>query len=102
MCKIMERMVTNRSYNLEKREMLANCQRRFRKGRNTMDSVIKLENKVRKAQVNKEAVIAVFFYIEKAYDVMWREELLIKLHKMSEGGRMFNWMKDFLKEGRSK
>lgn len=78
LCKIMERMVTERlSYKLENREMLANYQSGFRKGRNTMDSVIRLENEIRKAQANKKSVIAVFFDIQKAYDMMWKEGLLI-------------------------
>lgn len=37
-----------------------------------------------------------FFDIEKAYDMMWNEGLLIKLHKMVVGGRIFKWIKDFL------
>lgn len=39
-----------------------------------------------------------FFDTEKAYDMMWKEGLLIKLHKMGVGGRVFNWIKDFLFE----
>lgn len=93
----MERMVTERlSYKIEKREMLANYQRGFRKGRNSMDSVIGLENEIRKAQANKRSVNAVFFDIQKAYDMMWKEGLLIKPHKMWVGGRVFNCVKDFL------
>lgn len=38
-----------------------------------------LEHEIRKAQCNKESVIAVFFDIEKACDVFWKEGLLIKL-----------------------
>ncbi len=43
------------------------------------------EDEVRKAQVNKETVAAVFFDVEKAYDMLWREGLLIKLHQMGLG-----------------
>ncbi len=96
-CKIMERMITERlSYTLEKSRKLANYQSGFRKGRSTMDSVIRLENEIRKAQANKESVITVFFDIEKAYDMMWKEGLLIKLHLMDVSGRVFNWIKNFL------
>lgn len=42
-----------------------------------MDAVVRLEDEIRKAQANKESVVAIFFDIEKAYDVMWREGLLI-------------------------
>jgi hypothetical protein len=65
-------------------------------GRGTMDPVLCLEAEVRKAQVNMEIVVAVFLDVEKAYDMMWKEGLLIKLAIMGVGGRMYNWIKDFL------
>lgn len=97
LCKIMERTITDRlTYELEKRGVLADCQSGYRKGRSTIDSVIRMETEIRKAQVNKETVVAVFFDIEKAYDMMWKDGVLIKLNKMGIGGRVFNWIKDFL------
>uniref|UniRef100_A0A8C6S2Z8 Reverse transcriptase domain-containing protein n=1 Tax=Neogobius melanostomus TaxID=47308 RepID=A0A8C6S2Z8_9GOBI len=99
LCKIMERMIVERlSFDLEKRGLLANCQSGFRKARNTCDSIIRLENEVRKAQACKETVLAVFFDIEKAYDMLWKEGLLIKLHRLGVGARGFNWIRDFLCE----
>lgn len=98
-CKIMERMVNERlTYYLEKREMVASYQSGFRKGRSTIDSVIRLEDEIRKAQINKETMAAVFFDVEKAYDMLWKEGLLIKLNIMGVGGRIFNWIMDFLNE----
>lgn len=44
-----------------------------RKGRNTMDSILSLEAEIRKAQVNKEILVGVFFDVEKAYDMLWKE-----------------------------
>ncbi len=41
-------------------------------------------------------LILIFLDIEKAYDMMWKEGLLIKLHLLGVGGRAFNWVKDFL------
>jgi hypothetical protein len=38
----------------------------------------------------------VYFDIEKAYDTMWREGLLIKLNGMGIIGRMYTWIVDFL------
>ncbi len=43
---------------------------------------------------NKESVMAVVFYIEKAYDV--EEGLMIKLNMIGIAGRTYNWIKDFL------
>lgn len=95
--KTMEKMVTERlSYYIESRDIFSSYQSGFRKGRNTMDSVLSLESKIRKAQTNKEIVIAVFFDIEKAYDMLWKEGLLIKLDKLGVGGKMYNWVLGFL------
>ena len=98
-CKLMERMVNERLVcYIESRGLVVRHQSGFRKGRGCLDMAVCLENEVRKAQVNREIVAAVFFDIEKAYDMMWREGLLIKLHRLGIGGRMFNWCWDFLED----
>ncbi len=33
--------------------------------------------------------------MENAYDMLWREGLMIKLLEMGVGGIMFNWISDF-------
>lgn len=76
--------------------MVALYQSGFRKARQTMAPVLWLEDEVRKAQVNKETVGAMFFDVQKASDMLWEERLLIKLHLMGMGGKMFNWVMDFL------
>ncbi len=38
-----------------------------------------------------------FLDIEKGYDSMWRKGLLTRLHDAGVNGRIFNWIKDFLK-----
>lgn len=50
------------------------CQRGFRKGRGTMDPVLCLEHEIRRAQVNTELVVTVFFDVEKAYGMMWKDK----------------------------
>ena len=93
----MERIVTNRLvYFLETRGYFVDYQNGFRIGRGTMDSVAVLDLEIRKAMANKEALVGVFLDIEKAYDSMWKEGVLIKLHDAGVKGRMLNWIKDFL------
>lgn len=99
LCKVMERMVTNRLvYVLETNSYFANYQNGFRIGRNTIDSIAVLDQDIRKAVINKESVLSVFLDIEKAYDSMWKDGLLIKLHDAGIRGRMFYWIKDFLND----
>ena len=86
-CKIMEMMINERlTYVIERKGYVAGYQSGFRKGRNTMDPALCLEHEIRKAQINKESVVAVFFDIEKAYDMMWKDGLLIKLSKLGVTG----------------
>ncbi|KAF0040515.1 hypothetical protein F2P81_006413 [Scophthalmus maximus] len=51
---------------------------------------------IKKAIANKEVVVAVFLDIEKAYDMLWKEGLLIALYDSGIRGRMLNWIKNFL------
>lgn len=96
-CKLMERMITERlTYYIERQSSFSPYQSGFRKGRMTMDSVICLESEVRRAQRHREVVVAVLFDIEKAYDMLWKEGLLIKLDKIGIGGRLYNWVMNFL------
>lgn len=48
--------------------------------------------------VNIEAVVAVFVDIEKGYDMLWKEGLLLKLCDAGVWGRMLNWIKNCLRE----
>lgn len=50
-----------------------------------------VSNEVEKPLVIKEVMATVFYYIEKAYDTMWREGLLIKIERLGIGGRLYNW-----------
>lgn len=42
-------------------------------------------------------VIGVFLDIEKAYDMLWKEGLVIKLYDAGIRGRMLNWIEDFMR-----
>ncbi|KAG5852664.1 hypothetical protein ANANG_G00064980 [Anguilla anguilla] len=97
LCKIMERMITNRLvYFLESKGLFANFQNGFRNGRSTMESVTVLDQDIKKAFDSKEIVVSVFLDIEKAYDSLWKEGLMIKIYDLGVRGRTFNWIKDFL------
>lgn len=91
LCKIMERIVTNRLvYFLETRGHFVGFQNGFRNGRSTMESVAVLDQDIKRAFSNRESVVSVFLDIEKAYDSLWKEGLMIKMFDLGVRGRMFN------------
>ena len=97
LCKTMERMVNKRlQWFLESRGLLDPTQSGFRQGRRTTDHLVGLESSVNKAFSNKESTLAVFLDIHKAYDMVWRKGVIIKLQKMGVGGRMSRWIDNFL------
>ena len=68
-CMIVARLVDE----LGKSSVFVTHQSGFRQGWSTMDAVLSLDIDIMKAITNKEAVVAVFLEIEKAYDMLWRE-----------------------------
>lgn len=56
-----------------------------------MDHISHLESEIRKAQTDKEIVVAVFSHVEKT--MLWMEGLQIKL---GLGGRFYNHVLEFL------
>lgn len=43
----------------------------------------------------KEVMAVVYLDIEKEYDSIWKEGVLIKAGQLGIGGKMYNWMLDF-------
>lgn len=65
--KIMERRFVERmTFYVENKGLLSLYQSGFWKGRGTMDPVVCLETEIRKAQINKESVMAGFFRCRKS------------------------------------
>ena len=94
--KLMERLVTNRlMWYLEKFNLLSNTQCGFRRGRSTADHIVRLQDLITRHQHNKGYVLAVFVDFERAFDMVWRKGLLIKLKEFGINGRMFDWIADF-------
>ena len=96
-CKIMERIVTERLvWFLNKNKILNFRQSGFRKHHSTVDHLLHLSDHINKALATKEHTLAVFLDIHKAYDMVWKEGLLYKIHNMGISGNMFNFIKNFL------
>ena len=69
-CKVYVKMVNNRRVEfLENGKVLAGAQCGFRRNRATIDHLVRLETCIRKAMAEERTVVAVFFDVEKAYDL---------------------------------
>lgn len=99
LCKLMERMVTNRltSY-LESRNLLSVNQAGFRQGRRCLDQILLLQDEITKAMSRKGHTMAVFIDFERAFDLMWVDGLLFKLRSMGITGRTYRFVRDFLSD----
>ena len=92
-CKVMEVMVVKRlRWYLETRGLLHISQSGFRRERSSVDHILRLHDAVYKSLINQSSVIAVFLDIERAYDMVWRDGLIIKLQKLGIRGLMLQWI----------
>ena len=95
--KLAERMINTRLYWwLEKSKLLHSSQGGFRRGRQTIDQLIRLTQETVDAFQKREHVTAVFIDLQQAYDHVWRAGLLFKMQKLGIQGNLYEWIKDFL------
>ena len=96
-CKLFERMINQRlMWFLEKNNFLCPQQSGFRKNKSTMDSLAQLTSYIEKGFHNKKHTVAVFFDLEKAYDTVWRAEILNSLYEMGLRGNLPKFIENFL------
>ena len=97
MSKVMEVMVTSRlRWFLESNNLLDESQSGFRRGRNTLDHIMRLHDTIYKSINHKRSVLAVFLDIKTAYDMVWRNGLILKLMRKGVSGSMLRWLNAFL------
>jgi len=97
--KTMERMIHNRLYwQAETNGWLSPQQSAFRRGRSTTDPLLNLIEDTQEAFSRREEVLAVFLDLQKAYDKVWHDGLIYKLHRKGIRGRMLHFINDFLRQ----
>ena len=97
LCKILERLVTNRlNWYLESNKLLNESQCGFRKNRSTIDQLVRLHDAINKSLSTGGYLVGVFIDFQAAFDLVWREGLLYKLRGLGIGGNMHRWINDFL------
>ena len=97
LCKTLEIMINKRlNWFLESNNHISRLQSGFRSDRSTTDNLVRSKTFIRDAFIKKEHVVAVFFYLEKAYDTTWRYGILKDVHKLGLRSRLPTFIENFL------
>ena len=103
LCKIMERMINDRLvWYLESNGLISNLQCRFRSKRCTTDYLVHLETVIREAFIRNEHLAAIFFDLEKAYDITWKHGIMRDLRDLGLKGRLSHFTSGFLSDRKFK
>lgn len=95
--KVMEKMASNRlQWYMERYGLFNSQQSGFRKGRSTTDHLLRLQDRVIKYTATGGHVLAVFLDVEKAFDMLWNDGLMVKLAQLGVAGKMFKWIGNFV------
>merc|ERR1711991_499588 len=101
--KMLERLVLNRLNKLlDKHKIINNNQYGFCKHRRTEHNIMELYNKIFKTFHKKTNMIVVFLDFSKAYDTVNNKILIEILKKYGIKGKLFEYLKQFLSNRKSK
>ena len=95
--KLMERIVTSRleAY-LESNNILDKEQEGFRHFRSTTKALLTFVQSIFNGFNQEASTVAIFVDLEKAFDSVWREGLLVKLAHVGVKGKLWTWINTFL------
>ena len=99
-----ERVIQRRLYPwVEKQDYFSSSQFGFRTKLSADLQVLHLIDNIQKAWRNNASYLALFLDVKKAFDTVWHDGLLYKLHQeLGLDGKMFHWLKSYLTGRRSK
>ena len=101
--KTMERIVNERlKWYLETETLLAPEQAGFRQFRSTEDQATYLSQEIEDAFQEQKLVLVTWIDLQKAFDKVWMEGLLVKLLRNGIASDMFNWIKSYLYDRRAR
>ena len=91
--KTVEPLVNHRlNHYLEINNLISFCQSGFRKNHSTLDHLVRLQTEINIALKKLQKVLVIFVDFEKAYDMVWRQELLFKMYNPRIKGHMYNFI----------
>ncbi|MCG7878799.1 MAG: reverse transcriptase domain-containing protein [Candidatus Thiodiazotropha endolucinida] len=95
--KCMERIIYTRLYSYaEHHNLIDPEQEGFRRFHGTSMALLRVVQNAMDGFNERESTVGVFIDMEKAYDSVWRNGLLEKMHNIGIKGKMWNWLHNFL------
>jgi ribonuclease HI len=95
--KLFEKIILQRlNYYCEKNNILPKEQAGFRKGRCTLDHLVKLSSQIKKQFAHRKSILATFFDVKRAYDSVWHKRLLYKVRQIGIDGKMLSYLSSFI------
>ena len=97
-CKVLEHIVhRNIISHSDQQRILADGQHGFRKSRSCETQLSKTVNDLAKSLNEGEQVDSILLDFSKAFDVVYQQKLLLKLHYCGIQGKNIKWIENFLK-----
>ena len=97
--KCLERILTVRLNGfIEHNNIIDGEQEGLRKFHSTTSALLRLVQGIYNGFNNKENTLAAFIDLEKAFNSVWRDGLLVKLHRFGIRGRLWKWIEGFLSD----
>ena len=83
-------------WTLKRERLISEYQCGFRRGRSTLDHLVRFETFLRNAFIRKQHAVAVSFDLEKVYDTTWRYGIMRDLYDLGIRGRLPIFIASFL------
>ena len=97
--KLFERLLNERlSEYLIMKRVLTTAQSGGQKNRGTLDNLVKLEDVINRTFAAQEHYVSIFFDIERAYDMTWREGIILDMYALGLRGLLPKCIAAFLSE----
>ena len=96
-CKTLERIINQRmQWYLESESIISPEQAGFRRHKSTEDQTTHLAQVIEDAFQAQKVTLAAIIDLQKAFDKVWKDGLLVKLLRSGIQGRMYRWTKSYL------
>ena len=98
-CKLMERIINRRlMWYLEDNKLIMDEQAGFRQHRSTEDQIAYISQVVEEGFQKQHHTVVIWVDMEKAFDKIWREGLIMKLLDAKVSHKMLKWIEHYLQQ----